>query len=45
MIYKYGTVGGMRIGRGNEILGDILPRCQFVYHKSHNTSPAIEVGD
>jgi hypothetical protein len=32
-----GAVGGMRIGRGNEILGENLPQCHFVHHKSHMT--------
>jgi hypothetical protein len=32
-----GTVDGMRIGRGNRILGENLPQCHFVYHKSHMT--------
>jgi hypothetical protein len=31
------TVGGMRIGRGNEVLGENLPKLYFVHHKSHMT--------
>jgi hypothetical protein len=32
-----GAVGGMVIGRETEILGENLPRCNFVHHKSHMT--------
>jgi hypothetical protein len=32
-----GTVGGMRIGRGSEVIGENLPQCHFVHHKSHMT--------
>jgi hypothetical protein len=28
-------VGGMRIGRGSEVLRENLPQCHFVQHKSH----------
>jgi hypothetical protein len=31
----YGAFGGMRIGRGNQILGDNLPAFHFVHLKSH----------
>jgi hypothetical protein len=31
----YGAVGGMRIGRGTEVLGGNLRQCHFVHHKSH----------
>jgi hypothetical protein len=32
-----GAVSGMRIGRGNIILGENLLICHFVHHKSHMT--------
>jgi hypothetical protein len=39
-----GAVGGMRIGRGNEVLGENMPQCNFVYHKSRMTWPGLEPG-
>jgi hypothetical protein len=32
-----GAVGGMRIGREIEVLGEKLPQYHFVHHKSHMT--------
>jgi hypothetical protein len=42
MIYdECGAVGGMRIGRGNGVLGENLPQRHF---KFHMTRPKIEPG-
>jgi hypothetical protein len=37
MIDECGAVGGIRIGRKTEELGENLPKCHFVRHKSHMT--------
>jgi hypothetical protein len=39
-----GEIGGMKIGRGTEVLGESLPQRHFVHHKSQMTRPGIEPG-
>jgi hypothetical protein len=37
-------IGGMKIGRGPELLGENLPQRHFVHHKSHMTRLGFEPG-
>jgi hypothetical protein len=39
-----GEFGGIKIGSGNEVLGENLPQRHFFYHKSHLTRPGFEPG-
>jgi hypothetical protein len=39
-----GAIGGMKIGRGTEVLGENLPQRHFVRRKFHMTRPALELG-
>jgi hypothetical protein len=34
----------MKIGRGNEALGENLPQRHFVHHKSHMITPELKPG-
>jgi hypothetical protein len=34
-----GKFGGMKIGRGNQVLGENLPQRYFVHNRSHLTRP------
>jgi hypothetical protein len=38
-----GKIGGIKIDRGTEVLGENLPQHLFV-HKSHMTRPGFEPG-
>jgi hypothetical protein len=37
MINDCGAIGGMRNGRGKQVIGENKCQCHFVYHKSHMT--------
>jgi hypothetical protein len=39
-----GAVGGMRIGRETEVLGENFPQSHFVHHKFYMTFPRLEPG-
>jgi hypothetical protein len=40
----YGEIGGMKIGRGTEVLRENLPQRHIVHHKSHMTRAGLEPG-
>jgi hypothetical protein len=39
-----GSVDGMTIDREAKVVGENLPQCHFVHHKSYMTWPGIEPG-
>jgi hypothetical protein len=39
-----GAIGGMKVGRGTEFLGENLPQRHFVHHKTLMSRPELETG-
>jgi hypothetical protein len=39
-----GEVGGMKIDRETEVLGENLPQRHIVHHKTHLTRPGLKPG-
>jgi hypothetical protein len=44
VIDEYGEIGGMRIGKGNQVTGEKLFQPHFSHHKPHMNRPEIESG-
>jgi hypothetical protein len=38
MINEYGAVGGMKLAGESEVLGEHMPQCHLIHHKSHMTT-------
>jgi hypothetical protein len=39
-----GEIGGKKIGKGTDVLGENLPQRHFVHHKSHMIRPGFKPG-
>jgi hypothetical protein len=39
-----GAIGGIKFGRGTEVLGENLPQRRCVHHKSHMSRTGLEPG-
>jgi hypothetical protein len=42
--YDDGEIGGIMIGKGTEVVGENLPQCRFLHHKSHMLCPDADLG-
>jgi hypothetical protein len=42
--FNDGEFGGIKTGRGNQVLGENMPQRHFVHHKYHLTRPGHESG-